>query len=153
MALINNSAQPQDEGSGQEEYEKIVMSALSVLNDSSDQVVNMLQQSEDPAQGMAEIAALIISQLEEQSGGELAEELILPASEEILENVAEIAGEAQLFEITPELLEKSGDILELELAEIYDVDPQEVQDYAQENYSDEERQQMTSRFGAQNGAA
>jgi excinuclease UvrABC nuclease subunit len=154
MALINPEQQaPTEEGSSQDDYEKTVAAALSVLTESSDQVVQMLQQQEDPATALGETTALLIANIDEQSGGQIPEDVILPAAEEVLGNISELAEQAQVFEITEEVVQKAGDILELELAEIYGVDPEEAQAYAEENIPEEERMAMTSRFEAQDGAA
>lgn len=85
----------------QETLDKIVTAAQSILYDkaTSEPIMEVLKaKAADPSKAVVEVGAMIISQLDEASGGQLPVEYILPAADQILELIGELGAEAGLFE-------------------------------------------------------
>lgn len=85
----------------QEDYERIVGAASKILYDEkmSNQAVEMLKSSKaDPSAAIASIAGSIIDELNKQAKGKLPVDLILPATNEILEMIGEVGESANLFQ-------------------------------------------------------
>lgn len=120
-------AQPQE----QEAYEKVVLAGMKILYDDKtrDKVLAMVKQSkDDPARAMAMAAQTLILQMDEQSGGTIPQEIILPAAAEILEHLAELVNESGLAQVDETVLGDAGQQLLMGLAQAYDVSPEEVQE-------------------------
>lgn len=140
-------------GNEQQEYERMVLAGVNVISDEtmSQNILNMLQQMQQtPEEGLAEATAFIVGQIDSQ--GDFPETVILKASEEILENVAELANSAKVYQVDEELLQSAGDLLELKLADMYGVDPQdpEFQEMIQ-NTDEKEMQSMVGKYGRSAG--
>lgn len=109
----------------QEAYDRTVMGGMAVLFDDPmhDSVIKMLNSGADnPAKTLADVTAMIILQLDEKSGGEIPEDVILPAAEEILSQAAELAGNAKIFEVNDQVISVASEELVTQLAAHYDPD-------------------------------
>ena len=85
----------------QEQYERIVGAASKILYDEkmSNQIVEALKGAGgDPSGVIANLAGSVIDELGKQAKGKLPVDLILPATNEILELIGEIAESANLFQ-------------------------------------------------------
>lgn|SRR3990167_8794802 len=100
-AAAPTEAAANEEGeSTQDDYDRVVMAASEVLHDDQTNpgIMKILEDGkDDPATTMASIATMVITQLDEQSGGSIPEDVILPATEDILPMVAELASAAKIF--------------------------------------------------------
>lgn len=85
----------------QDAIDRVVTAAGQVIykdDKSHGSIMNMLKSGkDDPAQTLAQVTATIILQLDEKAGGNIPEEVILPASLEILTLVAELAEKSGAF--------------------------------------------------------
>lgn len=92
----DDQASPEDD----ENVERIVIAAQEVLYDDQTHpgIMKMLAAGKDnPAKALSDITLTIIDQLDEQAGGEIPEEAILPAAVELLTLVAELAQKSGTF--------------------------------------------------------
>ena len=107
----------------QEIYERVVLAGVKVINESAEQFLKMLQAGgENPAQSMADATWLLMSQIDEQSDGEIDEEILLAAGAEVLENIGELANEAGLFAVDKGLLNQSYQLIVARFAEEFGAD-------------------------------
>lgn len=84
----------------QDAYDRVVSAGMHILYDDQthDGVMKMLQAGEkNPAQAMANVVTMMVTQLDEKSGGKIPEDIILPVTEEFLPMVAELADKAKIF--------------------------------------------------------
>ena len=127
--LQNDTAVTQDE---QQAYERVVLAGVKVISDPSTnpQIMKMLgdESAGGPAQRLATTTSTIFSQLDEKSRGTIPEAVILNSAGEILENVAEFANESGVMSVDQNMLTKAGQFLLIEMANIYDFDPNEVEE-------------------------
>jgi hypothetical protein len=115
----------------QENYERVVMAASEVLHsdETHDSIMGMLKSgADDPGATMAEITTMVMLQLDEQSGGKIPEDVILPASEEVLTMVAELAHAAQIFTPDQQALNSAMQQTVTKLGEHYGVSPEDIQE-------------------------
>ena len=114
----------------QEAYQKVVLAGTDILtNDKTyPQVVKMLESGkEEPAQALAQVTAMIITKLDEQSGGKIPEVVILPAAEEIVIQAGLLAEKEGIFQADEATLQAGMEQTVMLLAEQYGVTPEEVQ--------------------------
>lgn len=115
----------------QQEYEQVVLAATEVLHDDQTNpgIMNMLKaQQDDPAAAMSDVVTTVMLQLDEQSGGQIPEDVILPASEEVLVMVAELAHAAKLFTPDQRSLNLAMQQTITKLGEHYGISPEDVQE-------------------------
>lgn len=135
----------------QESYEKVVLAGLKVLYDDQTNpgVMKMLQaQKDDPAKALADVTSMVITQLDEQSGGTLPEVTILPATEEILGEVAGLAAKAGIFQPDDRALALASQQTLRQLGDHYGVSEEEIQELIQSLPQDRVQQmvQQQSQF-------
>lgn len=133
---------PQADG-GQEAYERVVLAASDVLysEETMPDVLNLLK-SDDPAKAIADATVMLIGQLDEQSGGTIPEDVIIPAAAEIAELIAELGQAKGLFQVDEQVLGRAGQHLLIGMAELYgEPTDEEMQDILN-SVGEEERQQM-----------
>jgi hypothetical protein len=109
-------------------YEQVVMAIGNVLYDdaTSPQVVQMLKSQEDPAQAIAAVVVMVVTELDDQSGGQIPEEVILPAATEATELVAELAVAKGVFEVDEATLNRAAQHVVQMLSERYGVEEEDV---------------------------
>jgi hypothetical protein len=114
----------------QDAYERVVLAGVDVLTNAktSDAVLELMgSNAEDPPMAIALAAQLIIGQLDEQSGGQIPETVILPATMEIAEQAAELAQKAGLFEVSEDVLQTAGQNAVMLVGGDYDVSEEDIQ--------------------------
>lgn len=120
-------------GQEQQQYERMVLAGVQTVADEnmSKGLVGIMKQIEQPEEGLAEATALVVGEID--SRGDFPETVILPAAGEILQNVAELAKSAKIYELDQSTVQGAADVLSLKLAEMYGIDPQdpEFQDMLQ----------------------
>lgn len=102
-------ASPQE----QEAYDRVVAAGMKVMYDKNlhAKIMQMLQAGADnPPQALAQVVALIITQLGAKAKGQIPPGVILPAAEELMALAAEDAQKAGFFKADDELI-KQGMVL------------------------------------------
>ena len=111
----------------QEKYDKFVMSGIKVISDKTEDILNMLKQGEEnPANSIAKVTFTIVIALDEKAGGNIPGDIMLHGSAEILENIAEMANEAGIFNVDETLQNKAAQELVIMLADQYGWDENEI---------------------------
>ena len=123
---------PQADPKSQEHYEQVVLAGMEIIyaDETHPQILTMLQQGADaPAQILAQAASLIVTQIDEQAGGQVPENVILPAASEILFYLVELAVSAGLFEVNEQVIAEAQQLLAMQLAQHYGVPPEVVEQH------------------------
>ncbi len=106
----------------QKAYEGAVLAGFDVIFDptTSPDILKMMQATpDDPAQGIAQATALVIQILEEQSKGQIPDDMILDIVDEIGGNVMALGAKNGLFTVDENLKGKAAQQIDLLLAEMY----------------------------------
>ncbi len=91
-------------------YDQFVDNALSAIYDekSLPSIIESLKGDGNPVDGLANTAVAVVTRVQdsaEKAGQELSPDVVFPAGSEILEDLANLAGEAGIHEFTPEEVE------------------------------------------------
>lgn len=89
----------------QQHYERLVLAGLKILYEkktSGPMIQHLRQRAENPAEALADTAAMVITQLDKAAKGKIPREVILPAAGEILSEVAMLAEKSSAFTATEE---------------------------------------------------
>jgi len=128
--------EPQEEGEPaspeeQEAYDKVVSAGSEVLHgeQTNPEIMSILESGRDnPGEALADVAMMIIGQIDEQSGGKIPEGIIIPAADDILSQAGELAEVAGLFKWDESTKGSAAQSLWKKAGEKYDFDPQEIQE-------------------------
>lgn len=125
----NTQAGEQATPQEQDAYERVVMAGMKVLYDDSTHagIMNMLRHGQDPAKALADTVAMIMVQIDQKSGGKIPEVVILPAAAELLGLTVELAQAAKIFQTDESTVARAMQLLIVDLADKYGVDPTDVQ--------------------------
>ena len=119
-------------GEEQASYEKVVMAGLKDLfedDTTSKAIVEQLKTgAENPAQSIADVTTMLITALDEQSGGQIPDAVILPAAGEILANVAQLANDADVFPVDQNIMGQAAQIMIVAVAERFGAEPGELEE-------------------------
>lgn len=112
----------------QETFDRIAYAAKIALYDEGthEDFMAMLKQGE-PAQALAQTAGTLFQQIDQKSGGKIPEDMILPAAEQVLDLVIEMAEKTGTMQIDETMAAKALQQMVLVLAQAYDFDPAEIQ--------------------------
>lgn len=112
----------------QNSYTRTVLAGLKVLGDpkSNAQILQTLQQGDQPDAALANVTASIITELDRQSQGKIPEVVLIPAAMEILSELGDVAQKAGVFEVNDQIMTQAAQQLVLKLLTQYGVDPQDV---------------------------
>jgi len=137
-------------------YDEFVTKAGELMYDEKiyQNLLKTMDLSKTPEDGLANIVYLIVTQLDEKSGGQIPEEMILPIAEEILAMAVELAGAANNLSYPDEVIEKALQLAVFRLLEAYGVDEGDITVALSEmGISQQQARQMvnetSSRFGGQ----
>ena len=111
-------------------YERAVNAGIKVLyaEETHEDIMNMLTTGADnPGKTLADVAHLIMTQVDKEANGKIPETMILPAAAEILELTAELANTAGVVQVDQTVLDQATQELLLQLADSYGVSPEEIQ--------------------------
>lgn len=137
-------------------YERVVMAGLKAIYDQKTHgaIVNMLK-SGDPPDALAQAAETIVLELDRQSGGKIPEVVILPAAAEILGELAQLAGTANIFQPDERTLAVATQKMVVSLCEQYGVEAAEIQELLQSIPKEQIEQyvQQQSGYAQQGGGA
>lgn len=136
-----NPATPAD----QEAYERTVLAGVQILSDpkTGPKVMASLKSGGEPAKLLATTTSQIFDQIDEQSGGTVPEIVIAKSAAEIMQNVAEFANNEGVLQVDQAVLGKAGQYLLMNLAETYDIPPEDLQGMS-EGMSEQEIQGVVS---------
>jgi len=113
----------------------------------SDKLVAMVKQ-EDPATGIADASAFVLSKIEETFQGEYPEDLIVQTADEISDLIMELVeASGTVPEVTEDIAVKAKGLLTQQLIEAYGVDPQQFE-AATQDVSEEDLAEYSKMFGA-----
>lgn len=113
----------------QDAYARVVLAGSEILfgEKTHQSIVAMLKnQASNPAKALAEVAVLLVKQIDEKSGGTVPETVILAPAAEFIEQAGTIAVEAGLFPVDEAVLNRAVQIALEELAVEYDVTPEDL---------------------------
>jgi len=118
--------------SEQEAYNRVVMAGMKMIfeNEQSQQgLIGMLKTpGAAAAEKLANASFMIITQLDEKSGGQIPEDVVLPASVEILEHMSELADSVKAFPVDPAVMNHAGQLLIVRMGEEYGVEPEDLEE-------------------------
>ena len=125
-----NAADPQS----QTAYDQVVSAAMKVLYDDkmTEQIVAMLKAGADkPEAILAQVVVMIVTELDRKANGQIPKNVIVPASEEIIALVAELAEKSGAFTADPKMIERALAQAMQMFKEHYKSDPGEVESMMQ----------------------
>ncbi len=106
----------------QEMYDKVVTAGLKVLNQASEKILKMLQsQASNPSQALADTTWTIMAGIDEKTGGQIDEELLLAAGAEVMENVGEYANVSGVFQVNQSILNEAFQLVLARFSEEFGV--------------------------------
>lgn len=113
----------------QQWYDGVQKAAASILftDDKASKTVLSMLNPKIPARSCGTVAAQVLIQVDQGMDGEVPESVILPASEEILEHVLDIAEAARILQRTPENEEEAAQAMMARLIDEYGIDEQDFQ--------------------------
>jgi hypothetical protein len=119
-----NQASPEE----QQAYEQVVLAGVKILYDkkTNGNILKMLQSAE-PDEAIAQVATMIIVQLDKQSNGTIPETVILPVAAELVGEVAEMARATGVLQIDEAILGRAMQRTVLMLSEEYGVSQEDMQ--------------------------
>jgi len=119
----------------QDAYNRVVMAGMKMIfeNEKSQQAIAQMLKSPGvaAAEKLSNAAFTVLTQLDEQSGGQIPEDVILPASGEILEHISELADSIKAFPVDPAVMNHAGQLLVVRLGEEYGADQADIQEFMQ----------------------
>jgi len=125
------SLDEQATGEEQEAYDRVVLAAIKLIfeeGQAKDGIIQRLKaDSQKPAQSIADVSSMIVTQLDEQSGGQIPESVILPASIEILEQVSELSNSMNIFPVDEAVMNHAAQLMMVNLGDEYGVEQSEIQ--------------------------
>lgn len=140
----------------QEAYERTVLAGMEILySDATHEgIVKTLRDGAgQPHEALASVTTMIVQQLDEKSGGQIPEVVIIPATEELLSLVAELAQKSGAFEVNDQVLRQAEIATIDKVAEAYGVsegDLPELKAIA-DNMDQTKLQGLLKQYGGSNG--
>ena len=115
----------------QDFYDRVVLAGDKIIFGSEEArksiVEKMKVDAKEPAKSLADATALLMIQLDEQTGSTIPEAVILPAAAELLEHMTELADSLGLFPIDDAVVNRAGQIMVGNLSEAYGVSPEDLE--------------------------
>tara|TARA_R110000803_G_scaffold5230_9_gene17368 strand:+ start:280 stop:840 length:561 start_codon:yes stop_codon:yes gene_type:complete len=146
MTLGDEQSTPEE----QDYYDRIVLAGDEIIFGSEEArkaiVEKMKVDAQEPAKALADATALLVIKLDEQTGGNVPEAVILPAATELLEHMAELADSLGLFPIDDAVANHAGQLMVGNLSEAYGMTPEDMQAMV-DSVPPEEAQQIAQEQG------
>lgn len=158
QAVPQEQAAPQGEpveggeasSESQEAYDRVVMAGMKVLFEDEKTKTGIVERlkadSSNPAKSLADTTAMLMIQLDRQSGGNIPEDVILPAAIELLEQTSDLADSLGVFPVDEAVMNHAAQLMVVSLGEEYGVSPEDV-NALMESTSPEELQQIEEQQG------
>ena len=121
---------PQD----QEAYDRLVASSMKILYDDPTHqgILKTLQAgAKNPEQVLAQVVVMIVTELDRKAGGKIPKNIILPAAEEIIAMIAELAAKAGFFQADEKMIQRALAAAVSQFAEHYKAGRGEVESMLQ----------------------
>lgn len=122
-----------------------MVSQLLYKDDATSEKLLKMVKPEDPATGIADASAFLLSKIEETFQGEYPEDLVVSTADEITDLVMELAETAGV-EITEDIAVRAKGQLTKQLVEAYGIDPAEFE-AASQNVTEEDVAEYSQMFG------
>lgn len=122
----------QSEQADQEAYEKVIIAGSKILYDEQTNpgIMKMIEDGQDDMPNtLAQIVLMIFEQLDEQSNGQVPQQVIIPAASDLLIEVIELTEEAGIADIDDQTEIKATSIILKSLFDKYGVTEEEVRQY------------------------
>jgi hypothetical protein len=116
----------------QDAMDRVVLASLKVIYDPKTHqgIVNGLTQGkDDPSKALADATTLIITQVDQASGGKVPEQVILPAAADVLGELANLAMKAGIFQVDEKTSNIAMQKTMAQLAEAYGVTPEQTKQF------------------------
>lgn len=117
----------------QDAHDRVVLAAIKVIHEDDEMHAKILQMLKDgadqPASILGQTASIIIQQLDEQSGGKIPEEVIIPAAEEVLTMLAELGSAAGVIQVDQDIVDLATGEMVKSLGEAYGVSEEDIQEF------------------------
>jgi hypothetical protein len=99
----------QPQPGGQQDFERVVIAGMKAIyaEGVSEQLIQMMQKAQNPAQGLATATALIMGELVRQSQGSMPPQVVQPAMMDIMRFIGELAEAAKILDSTPQLIQQA----------------------------------------------
>lgn len=125
----------------QDIYDRVVTAGMKVLyedENTKQQIVSRLQaDSDNPAKTLADTVTMLMIQLDQQAGGKIPEDVIIPAAVELLEQTADIAESLDIVPIDNAIMNHAAQLMMVSIAEEYGTTPEEIQEVMNSMSTDE----------------
>jgi len=134
----------------QEAFDRVVYAGMDVLHseETKPKILEMLETGkENPGQILAQIAVMILKELDQKSGGSIPEEVILQSAEQILSLTAELAENSGIFQVDDKVSNSAAQNLLAQISESYDIDQSEVEELMKTVNEDEIKGIVTEQQG------
>ena len=119
-------------GEEQEAYDRVVLAAIKAMFEEGKTQEGIIQRlkagSKEPAESIADVSSMIMTQLDQESGGQIPESVILPASIEILEQVSELANGMNIFPVDEAVMNYAAQLMMVKLGEEYGIEQQDIEE-------------------------
>lgn len=115
----------------QDFYERVVLAGDEIIfgnEEARNAIVKKLKLgAKEPSTSLADATSLLVIQIDDQTGGDIPEAVILPAAAELLEHMSELVESLELFPIDDAVVNNAGQKMVGNLAEAYGMKPEEIQ--------------------------
>ena len=132
----------------QEAYESAMqmVGQLLYVNDQVNAKLMQMVKPENPATGIADASAFLLSKIEEAFEGEYPEDLVVNTADEISDLVMELVDAAGNVEVTEDIAIEAKGLLTQQIIEAYGVDESDFE-AATQDVSEEDVEQYAQMFG------
>ncbi len=117
----------------QDAYDRFAMAGLKVIYENKKSrgalVKKLKLDAKEPAKALSDTVTMLVTQLDQQSGGKMPEDIILPVATELLEQLGELADSLKLFPVDEAVLNHAGQLMVTMLGEEYGADQEEITGY------------------------
>ena len=131
----------------QESFDRVVTAAMDVMHDESTapDILKMLEAGKDqPGRAVAQLGVMVFMQLDDQSGGNIPEEVIVQSIEQIMSMAAEMGEEAGFFTFDEQAQKNASESMWQLLTQAGYIDEEEAAQLAQ-SASPEQQQEIQTK--------
>jgi hypothetical protein len=128
-APIDDEAVTQEQ---QGAYEQLVHAGMEILHneETKPKVIELLTAGKsEPGKALAQVAVMILQQLEEKSGGAIPEDTIVQGTTDILSLAGELAEGEGIFPFDEQTQNQAVQHMMAQLGDIYEVDDEELEEF------------------------
>ena len=112
----------------QNAYDNVVVEAVERIDKQAPQIIKMIQGAQgDKAEEAGKIVAMLMIKMDEEAGGDIPDDVVIPAAAEVGEQLAERL-QAAGMPVDNAFLQRGAMRMMADLGEHYGVDPEDVED-------------------------